>query len=140
MPPPQKTRCNNDLTVLHIGNDFQRECTRTAGLLSIPLFLPLVPSNLTELNLSGGWSSLPARELGIIRRGCRLKKLVATGVRCATPAVVLCGVGVANFYSSSFITCYFLVVLSCLCFWMYVCSLLCGSPGGGTAPETLVVT
>ena len=93
-PEPNPTqplkRCNNDLTVLHIGNDFQRRSvetitgrpsTRTAGL-SIPLFLPLVPSNLRELNLSGAWTSLPARELGTIRRGCRLKKLVVTGVRC----------------------------------------------------------
>lgn len=95
-PPPQKKRCNNDLTVLHIGNDFQRRCvagsdsseaisgrssSRAAGL-SIPLFLPLVPSRLRELNLSGAWTSLSPQELGTIRRGCRLKKLVATGVRC----------------------------------------------------------
>ncbi|CAM9561248.1 unnamed protein product [Scytosiphon promiscuus] len=86
--------CNTDLRVLHIGNDFQRlRCggggdvvrgtatiTRTAGL-SIPLFLPLVPARLTELHLSGAWTSLHARELGTIRRGCRLKKLVVTGVR-----------------------------------------------------------
>ncbi len=55
--------------------------SRSAGL-SVPLFLPLVPSNLRELNLSGAWTSLPARELGVVRRGCRLKKLVITAVRC----------------------------------------------------------
>ncbi|CBN76196.1 conserved unknown protein [Ectocarpus siliculosus] len=79
--------CNNYLTVLHIGNDHQRlhgsSCSaRTAGL-SIPLFLPLVPFALRELSMSGGWTSLGGVELGTIRRGCRLKKLVVTGMRFA---------------------------------------------------------
>ncbi|CAM9238556.1 unnamed protein product [Ectocarpus sp. 13 AM-2016] len=77
--------CNNYLTALHIGNDHQRlhgsSCSaRTAGL-SIPLFLPLVPFALRELRMSGGWTSLGGVELGTIRKGCRLKKLVVTGMR-----------------------------------------------------------
>ncbi|CAN0203517.1 unnamed protein product, partial [Laminaria digitata] len=55
----------------------------SGGGLSIPLFLPLVPSSLQELNLSGAWTALHARELGTIRRGCRLRKLAITGVRFA---------------------------------------------------------
>ncbi|CAM9483114.1 unnamed protein product, partial [Discosporangium mesarthrocarpum] len=72
--------CNTGVTVLELGNAFQRRPGRRAGLCA-PMFLPLVPSSLCELNISGTWTAVPARELGVIRRGCNLRKLVLAGVR-----------------------------------------------------------
>lgn len=80
-------RCNTEVTVLDVGNNFRLlyspNALRISTILATPLFLPLVPQNLLELSLFGDWTVPTPQELATIRRGTRLRKLVMTDARYA---------------------------------------------------------